>query len=104
MEEQLPKAVVQERFDRLVALQEAVSLRKNEEQLGRTVELLVEGSGRKGGVQGRTRTNKVVNFDGTQRPGQLVDVTITGAHPHHLTGRAVGAGSRDGEAVAVRTG
>jgi tRNA-2-methylthio-N6-dimethylallyladenosine synthase len=86
MDEQLPKEVVQERFDRLLAVQEAISLRKNEEMLGRTVEVLVEGSGRKGGVQGRTRTNKVVNFTGTQRPGELVDVVITGAHPHHLTG------------------
>jgi tRNA A37 methylthiotransferase MiaB len=50
---------------------------------------LVEGPGRKRGVQGRTRTNKVVNFEGDNRPGEFVTAVITGAHPHHLTGRHV---------------
>jgi tRNA-2-methylthio-N6-dimethylallyladenosine synthase len=88
-EEQVPKEVVQERFDRLVEAQERISLEKNHELEDRAVEVLVEGSGRKGGLQGRTRTNKVVNFPGNAEPGSFLDVRITAAHPHHLTGEAV---------------
>ena len=86
-EDRVPKEVVQERFDRLVPLQERISLERNRALEGSTVEVLVEGHGRKGGLQGRTRTNKVVNFDGDVHPGSFVDVEVTGAHPHHLTGR-----------------
>jgi len=87
LEDQVPKEVVQERFDRLVALQEGISLERNRALQGRTVEVLVEGEGRKGGAQGRTRTNKVVHFEGEPRPGEFLDVTVTGAHPHHLDAR-----------------
>jgi tRNA-2-methylthio-N6-dimethylallyladenosine synthase len=85
-DEQVPKTVVQERFDRLVELQERISLEQNAALVGRTVEVLVEGEGRKGRVQGRTRTNKVVHFDGTYAEGAFADVRIEGAHPHHLDG------------------
>ena len=47
MPDQIAKDVVQERFDRLVALQERISLQKMEAMRGRTVEVLVEGTGRK---------------------------------------------------------
>ncbi|MEX0833143.1 MAG: tRNA (N6-isopentenyl adenosine(37)-C2)-methylthiotransferase MiaB [Actinomycetota bacterium] len=80
---------VQERFERLVALQEQISMANNRELVGRSVEVLVEGPGRKGGTQGRTRTNKVVHFDGTARMGDFVDVRIVDAHPHHLGGELV---------------
>ncbi|MBX9244545.1 tRNA (N6-isopentenyl adenosine(37)-C2)-methylthiotransferase MiaB [Actinotalea ferrariae] len=65
--DQLPKAVVQERYERLVALQEAVSTRENERQVGRVVEVLVaEGSGRKDGathrVTGRAADNRLVHL------------------------------------------
>jgi tRNA-2-methylthio-N6-dimethylallyladenosine synthase len=85
-EDQVPKEVVQERFDRLVALQEEISLDRNRALEGRTVEVLVEGRGRKGGAQGRTRTNKVVNFASDAVAGDFVDVLVTRAHPHHLSG------------------
>jgi tRNA-2-methylthio-N6-dimethylallyladenosine synthase len=90
-ESQVAKEVVQERFERLVALQERISMEANRAYEGRTVEVLVEGAGRKGGAQGRTRTNKVVNFEDTSRPGDFVDVRISRAHPHHLSGEALGA-------------
>jgi tRNA-2-methylthio-N6-dimethylallyladenosine synthase len=88
-EYQLPKEVVQERFERLVALQEGISLDRNRAYEGREVEVLVEGSGRKGGVQGRTRTNKVVNLSGEYRPGEFLTARIDRAHPHHLSGRVL---------------
>ena len=89
MEDQIPKEVVQHRFDRLVALQESISLERMRQQIGATAEVLVEGTGRKGGIQGRTRTNRVVHFEGDHAPGDFVDVAIVAAHPHHLDGEPV---------------
>jgi tRNA-2-methylthio-N6-dimethylallyladenosine synthase len=86
---QVPKGVVQERFDRLVEIQDRISLEHNRALEGRIVEVLVEGAGRKGGVQGRTRTNKVVNFQAGHVAGDFVDTRIVRAHPHHLSGERV---------------
>ncbi|MGZ8605280.1 MAG: MiaB/RimO family radical SAM methylthiotransferase, partial [Actinomycetota bacterium] len=89
MADQLPKGVVQERFERLVALQEAVSLERMTAQVGTEVEVLVEGTGRKGRVQGRTRTNRLVHLDGEHVPGSFVRARVVAAHPHHLDGELV---------------
>ena len=89
MDDQVSKEVVQERFDRLVALQQAISLERMRQQVGTIVEVLVEGTGRKGRAQGRTRTNRVVHLDGDHAPGDFVEVRIAGAHPHHLDGEPV---------------
>jgi tRNA-2-methylthio-N6-dimethylallyladenosine synthase len=100
-EEQVPKEVVQERFDRLVALQERISLERNEEMVGSTVEVLLEGEGRKGGAQGRTRTNKLVHFDADLAPGTFADVRVVRAHPHHLSGELVSVEASRPPAVAA---
>jgi tRNA-2-methylthio-N6-dimethylallyladenosine synthase len=65
--DQLPKAVVQERYERLVELQERISAEENAGQVGRTVEVLVsEGEGRKDGatrrVTGRAADNRLVHL------------------------------------------
>ncbi|HEX2266848.1 MAG TPA: tRNA (N6-isopentenyl adenosine(37)-C2)-methylthiotransferase MiaB [Actinomycetota bacterium] len=98
-EDQVPKEVVQERFDRLVELQERISLERNRAMVGRDVEVLVEGEGRKANLKGRTRTNKLVHFPGGFEPGAFVDVRITEAHPHHLNGELVHP-RREDEAAA----
>ncbi|QZN84498.1 tRNA (N6-isopentenyl adenosine(37)-C2)-methylthiotransferase MiaB [Cellulomonas sp. C5510] len=95
--DQLPKAVVQERYERLVALQDRIALEEMQAQVGRTVEvLLAEGEGRKDGetrrLSGRAADNRLVHLslpDGLDpgdapRPGDLVTVDITRAAPHHL--------------------
>ncbi|MCP2282878.1 tRNA-2-methylthio-N6-dimethylallyladenosine synthase [Promicromonospora umidemergens] len=66
MPDQLPKAVVQERFERLLALQERISGEEADKQVGRTLEVLVgEGSGRKDGamhrLSGRAEDNRLVH-------------------------------------------
>jgi tRNA-2-methylthio-N6-dimethylallyladenosine synthase len=89
---QLPKSVVQERYERLVALQEHISLEENRNQIGRTVELLVAtGEGRKDSrtarMSGRARDGRLVHFaPGGQhvRPGDIVTTMVTDAAPHHL--------------------
>ncbi|MEN0127845.1 MAG: tRNA (N6-isopentenyl adenosine(37)-C2)-methylthiotransferase MiaB [Brevundimonas sp.] len=90
--DQLPKAVVQERYERLHALQQRISLEENQAQVGRTLEVLVaDGEGRKDGatarMTGRAADNRLVHFAvGGQapRPGDLVSVVVTHAAPHHL--------------------
>ncbi|GAA4614201.1 tRNA (N6-isopentenyl adenosine(37)-C2)-methylthiotransferase MiaB [Saccharopolyspora hordei] len=93
--DQLPKEVVQERYDRLVALQNEISWEENKELVGRSVELLVaEGEGRKDAethrLTGRARDGRLVHFtptgavDREVRPGDVVHTTITRAAPHHL--------------------
>ncbi len=90
--DQLPKEVVQERYMRLLALQEGISLAENQDQIGRTVELLVAvGEGRKDSatarLSGRARDGRLVHFaPGTvePRPGDIVTTVVTGAAPHHL--------------------
>ena len=86
-DEFVAKDVVQKRFERLVAVQDAISLERNRALEGTVAEVLVEGAGRKGGVQGRTRTNKVVNFAGRYAPGDFVDVRLTRGGPHHFLGQ-----------------
>ncbi|MFN6542189.1 tRNA (N6-isopentenyl adenosine(37)-C2)-methylthiotransferase MiaB [Mycolicibacterium nivoides] len=92
MPDQLPKAVVTERYQRLIDLQERISLQENQAQIGRTVELLVAtGEGRKDAatarMSGRARDGRLVHFtpgDNDIRPGDIVTTTVTGAAPHHL--------------------
>ena len=67
MDGQIPKEVVQERYMRLVALQEEISWEENKKQVGRTLELMVaEGEGRKDGathrLSGRAPDNRLVHF------------------------------------------
>jgi len=81
--------IVAERYARLTALQERISLEKNVETIGATLELLVEGPSRKdpARVTARTRTNKIAHVPAeTLETGTFVNARITGAHPHHLDG------------------
>jgi tRNA-2-methylthio-N6-dimethylallyladenosine synthase len=94
MEDQVPKRVVQERYDRLIALQERISLEENQKQLGRQVEVLVStGEGKKDAathrLTGRAEDNRLVHFEvptgsDVPRPGDVVSVAITHAAPFHL--------------------
>ena len=101
MPDQVPKAVVQERYNRLIALQERISLEENQAQLGREVEVLVSmGEGKKDAethrLTGRAEDNRLVHFEvpagsDIPRPGDVVSVAITHAAPFHLLADADGA-------------
>ena len=94
MPDQIPKAVVQERYERLLAVQEDIAWAENRTFEERTVEVLVaNGEGRKDAatarLSGRSRDNRLVHFAvpaGAQvpRPGDVVEVDVTRAAPHHL--------------------
>jgi tRNA-2-methylthio-N6-dimethylallyladenosine synthase len=91
-DDQVPKAVVQERFDRLMSLQDRISMRKSQVQVGSTVEVLVEGGDRKGvSTQARTRTNRIVHLPDALEPGTFVHARIVDAAAHHLRGEVVPA-------------
>lgn len=94
MPNQIPKDVVQERFERLVSLQDRISAEENAKQIGTIVEVLVvEGEGRKDQAHerltGRARDGRLVHFDVPEgaevpRPGDVVEVRVTGSAPHFL--------------------
>ncbi len=91
----LPKDVVQERYDRLTAMQERISLEHNLAAVGRAEELIVEGLSKKDPekLTGRTRTNKLVHFRGSGlSEGSFCKVRIDRASPHHLEGSLVERG------------
>ncbi len=90
-EEFVPDEVIQERFDRLVELQNRISTEKNEELVGKTVEVLSEGPSRKRAdvATTRTRTGKVVSVPGEFASGTFLDVVIQSAGHHSLVGTAI---------------
>ncbi len=101
LEEQVPREVVQDRYERLVALVNDIAWQENKKLVGQTVELLVaEGEGRKDEqthrLTGRARDNRLVHFspvdhDGRTvdvRPGDMVEVEVTYGAPHHLVSDA----------------
>ncbi len=89
---QVSKDVVQERYQRLIAVQERISLDESRAQVGARVEVLVAaGEGRKDDqtsrMSGRARDGRLVHFapgDAAVRPGDVVTTAITDAAPHHL--------------------
>ncbi|GAB2612119.1 tRNA (N6-isopentenyl adenosine(37)-C2)-methylthiotransferase MiaB [Kribbella endophytica] len=101
MEDQVPRAVVQERYERLVALQDEMAWSENKALVGRSLEVLVaEGEGRKDAathrLSGRARDNRLVHFalpEGveTPRPGDMATVEVTYGAPHHLVADVFGS-------------
>lgn len=94
-EQQVPKEVVQERYERLIALQERVCLEENQKLVNTKVELLVQADGGKKNTKtqrmtGRARDGRLVHFhpagsiDQNIRPGDIITTTVTEAKPHFL--------------------
>jgi tRNA-2-methylthio-N6-dimethylallyladenosine synthase len=89
---QLPKEVVQERYERLLELVNDVAWQENKLQVGKTLEVLVAtGEGRKDAatnrLSGRARDGRLVHFEVTgdrPRPGDIVSVRAAQAAPYHL--------------------
>ena len=114
MEGQLPKEVVQRRFERLIALQDRITAEENQKQVGTHQELLVTAdSGAKGSetgrLTGRAPDNRLVHFSvpagsPQPRPGDFVTVPITEAGSYHLLADPASGGdyalrsSRSGDA------
>ncbi|HEU4368595.1 MAG TPA: MiaB/RimO family radical SAM methylthiotransferase, partial [Methylomirabilota bacterium] len=90
MPDQVPEDVKADRNRRLLEVVQRVTADRSRLLTGRTMEVLVDGTSRKspGELSGRTRCNRVVNFDGQGRVGvgDIVHVRVTDALPHSLRG------------------
>lgn len=91
MPDQLPKEVVQERFERLIALQDEIAWEENRALIGTEVDVLVTGlpSADSPRLSGRAADNRLVHVglpDGTPapRPGDFVTATVTDAKPYFV--------------------
>jgi len=88
----VPEEVKLRRLNELIALQNEISARRGAEQIGRTLEVLVEGTSKRSREQlfGRTEQNRVVVFDrGKHHVGERVLVKITESSSATLKGVVV---------------
>lgn len=75
----VPDTVAGERLERLIAVVRAVARSRNLGLVGSTHEVLVEGTAKRGGLQTRTRTNKIVLLEGPEDLiGSYLGVRLTG--------------------------
>jgi tRNA-2-methylthio-N6-dimethylallyladenosine synthase len=90
MDDQVPHEIKVERMERLVEVVQRHARERAQRFVGRTVEVLVEGPSRTdpSRLRGRSRHNKVVNFEGLGQPGDVVPVQITAATSQTLVGEA----------------
>ena len=89
MAAQVPEEVKSRRIQELIELQNQISLELNKKEEGKTVEVLVEGKSKtdEAKLAGRTRTNKLVVFQGgDELIGKLSKVKITAGKLFHLEG------------------
>jgi tRNA-2-methylthio-N6-dimethylallyladenosine synthase len=87
--DELPAAQKQARFDRLLALQGEIGRATWQADVGRTVEVLVEGESRQGEGQlfGRSTWNRIVNFRGDRSlVGSVVPVRVTRSYKNSQLG------------------
>ncbi|UCD41800.1 MAG: 30S ribosomal protein S12 methylthiotransferase RimO [Chloroflexota bacterium] len=86
----IPAEVKQERWERLMALQQGISLEKNQALVGKTLEVLIEGNG-DGLSMGRTyrdapEIDGLMIVEGEHSPGEMIQVRVTDAMAYDLSG------------------
>ncbi|MDD5126597.1 MAG: tRNA (N6-isopentenyl adenosine(37)-C2)-methylthiotransferase MiaB [Dehalococcoidales bacterium] len=87
LNDDVPRAVKQERLHSVETLQEQIISEINAGLLGKTIEVLVEGKN-KGKWYGRSRTDKLVFFtDKDDHTAKLVNINITKTSPWSLQGK-----------------
>ena len=94
----VPADVKQARFDRLMTEQQGISLQLNQSQVGRELDVLIEGRDRDLGI-GRSyrdapEIDGLVFVEGDARVGDVIRARITGAMPYDLTAVPLGAERR----------
>lgn len=88
----IPDEVKTERLNRMIELQNELSAESNRRDVGKRFEVLVEGRSKRSAddLYGRTSQNKVVVFPrGNAKPGEFVEVEVTGATSATLLGHLV---------------
>lgn len=91
--DQVPSEVKQERWERLMATQQPISLARNQAQVGRTLSVLVEGQDKDVTLARSYRDAPEIDgfvlVEGRAKPGDMLDVLITGALEYDLVGKPV---------------
>ncbi len=88
----VPEAVGQARLETLIGVHREIQAQKYQAEVGRVEEVLVEKEGRRGGVQGRTEGNKVVNFAGpASLVGSFAEVRLVSTTGATFAGELLGA-------------
>jgi len=88
-EARVEEKVKQDRLSILQEIQKEITFQKNQELEGRVEEVLVDGQSKQSDwdVTGRTRSNKIVNFQGSlDLVGKMPPIKILKAYPHSLRG------------------
>lgn len=101
----IPPEVKQERWERLMALQQSISLEKNQAFIGKQIDVLIEGQGTLEEENGNSDEAKPISLGRTYRDapeidglvivenkipiGEMVPVRITGAMPYDLSGKVI---------------
>ncbi len=103
----IPEEIKTERWERLMALQQNISLEKNQALVGSTLEVLIEGNG-DGIAVGRTyrdapEIDGLMIVEGDLTTGELLPVRVTGALAYDLTGVVVTQRGLS-EPVTIETG
>jgi tRNA-2-methylthio-N6-dimethylallyladenosine synthase len=90
MEDQIPEEIAHKRFQKVLDLVNKISGEINHSYKDKVVEVLVEGRSKnqEDKLSGRTRQNKLVNFEGGNEDlvGKLVNVRVTEARTFSLNG------------------
>jgi ribosomal protein S12 methylthiotransferase len=106
MDNPVPQEIMDDRRDRLMAIQQEISARRNRMQIGQIVDVLIEQENpRKGESIGRSarfapEVDGVVYVDGSARLGSLVPVLIVDADDYDLFGRIATAADLKAYAIA----
>lgn len=90
LKDDVPEEVKLRRLNEIIAMQNRLSAASKKQDIGKTVEVLIEGSSKRSAdhLSGRTSQNKVVVFPrGINKPGEYVSVFIEKATSATLTGR-----------------
>lgn len=92
LKDNIPEEVKGERLEKMIALQNQLSLESNQRDMGKIFEVLVEGTSKKSDMElyGRTSQNKVVVFPKKEyHIGDLVQVKITNCTKATLIGESI---------------
>ena len=91
MSNHVPADAVQERFNRLVEMQNAITYERNQARVGMIERVLTEGPSRRnpGVATTRTEGNRIAHVEGIFESGRFLDLRVTRAAPHYLEGALV---------------
>jgi ribosomal protein S12 methylthiotransferase len=96
---QVPEELKQERYERLMALQQQISLENNQQKIGSAIDVIIDDYGElPGEVIGRSKADAPgidgsvrAHSDGTVKIGDMVKVRVTDADAYDLYGEVIGA-------------